>query len=238
MVFIICEVILTSYISLIYFTFCPRVNGFGVAFSLPSLADSRLALSRTEVQGRQTAILGENSHNWSVLKPNHNDLNDVKVTSNGNRFDLFMWKIKVRVQTVEYINIDNYQVLTMFFETDQLATLERETKKIRGVTSLGKQWKSGRRLKRWAPPPRPQIIREYPRACRTGFGQKHGVWAALNWPKTLPSRHCVTALIIGQHRLELSLFYALTVTVLEDCLKETQLVSRIHNFLVRNISYF
>ena len=70
--------------------FCPRVNGFGVAFSLPSLADSRLALSRTELQGRQTADFGKNSHNWSDLKPNHNNLNDVKVTSNGNKFDLFM----------------------------------------------------------------------------------------------------------------------------------------------------
>ena len=84
------EVIVTLNISLIYSTFCPRVNGFGVAFSLPSLADSRLALSRTELQGRQTAILGDNSYNWSVLKPKYNNLNDVKAILNGNECDLLM----------------------------------------------------------------------------------------------------------------------------------------------------
>ena len=48
-------------------------------------------------------------------------------------------KIKISVQAGRRYQNDHYQVQTIFFETGQLATLERETKKSCGVTSLGKK---------------------------------------------------------------------------------------------------
>ena len=50
-----------------------------------------------------------------------------------------MIKLKYEFILGEDINMTTIKFGPIFFETGQLATLERETKKIRGVTSLGKQ---------------------------------------------------------------------------------------------------